>query len=620
MPNLQDHEVPGIVDQLRSLSHEARQQRANRNRDAWRIVNGELDFSKKQDGQSCLVIPDLARGLEQVKARIERELTNSNAWFTIEPFEDVPEELMDAETLHKLVLHRLRHLWSPGYLISGARTVESVIADGIGLGLVEGEITIKVAPITTTRPVIKTVVRRAPSEGSAPSYALPQIEIERRDVTQVLLDIQAIPFEDAFPDPSGANAWFVHETTAKVSDLRANPDYDQAALDRLDGKVANRDQESSKQARDGSDAPVSVARGTVRLREFWGDLIDKDGSVRATNVLCTVADGELLRSPVPNPLLHGAIPIVRGVLRSNPLSQVAPAFIDLAIDPYLAENELYNLMLDAAKASVWGVRQIRPDMLENEAELSGGITSGSSWRLKRDAGAGQFIERVDEPGQINDAAVMLNKLGQSREVALATPDLQLGQLPDREVLATEIISTAEGSGTLFDAITGRLEDQVIEPVVRLSLFALWQYLEDFTDPGIVRLIGPERAELLGSLTAEERFELIAQPAAIRVTGLREMTGRVRELRKLTTGIQLISQNPALAQVFDQEFSMSRMLGFMFRQLGVDVAEIKKRPGEEPELDPTLLNAQAGGGGNPDVEAESQSVNPGNLEGENGQIV
>jgi hypothetical protein len=267
---------------------------------------------------------------------------------------------------------------------------------------------------------------------------------------------------------------------------------------------------------------------------------------------------------------------------------------------------------------VWGVVQVRPDMLENEADIAAGIPPSFRARLKRDAGAGKFMERVNEPASIQDAGVMLSKLGQSREVALATPDLQLGTLPDREVLATEIISTAEGSGTLFDAVTGRLEDQVIEPMIRLALYAFMQFA-DFTDPELARLVGADRAALLAQLSAEERFELIASPATIKVTGLREMSGRVRELRKVTTAIQLVAQNPALAQVFDATFSMSRTLEWMFRQLGVDTGELRKRPGEEPELDPTLLNAQAGGGGNPEAEAEIQSANPGNVAGENGQF-
>lgn len=620
MKQLEDHEVPAIVTHLRTLSHTARAQRADRNRRAWQVVNGELDFSKKTAGQSCLVLPDLARGLEQVSAKIERELTHSNAWFSIEDFDDVPRALVDGPGLQKLTLHHLRHLHTPGYLVSGARTVESVFSDAVKLGIVEGEVTLKCAPVTTTRRVVTAVVDVVPKEGSVPSYALGAKTLEKRDVTTVALDIQAVPYEDAFPDPSGSDSWFIHETTQKISDLKANPDYDQEAIERLVAKTASQEQESAKRARGGLDEPIHQTPGTVRVMEFWGDLIDKDGTLRARNVLCTVAEGELLRAPVDNPLWWGSFPFVRGTLRRNPLGTVHPSFADLAIEAYLAENDLFNMLLDAAKANVWGVKQFRPEMLENEAELADGIPPGFVARLRQSAGAGKFMERVDDQVEASHASMMLNKLGQAREVGLATPDLQLGQLPDREVLATEIISTTEGSATLFDALTGRLEDQVVEPLVRLAVYSLLQFLP-VDDLSIVRTLGPERAALLAELAPEERFDLLAQGAAVRVTGLREMTGRVTELRKVTTALQLLGTNPALAQVFDQRFSMERLLEFTLRALGVDIAALEKGESEGPELDPALLDAQAGGGGNlgSGVEPAPAEV-AGNLTGENGRVL
>jgi hypothetical protein len=620
-----NEDVVEIVNRSRDNAHQMRVRRASENAANWRVVNGDLDFSGKIEGQSTLVLPDLARGLEQAGATLERELTNNTDWFSLDDFDDIPEEVLDPDSMKKLTQFMLRNLHAPGYYIAGARTFEGVIADGLKIGMVEGEIVLKVAPMTSTRKIVRSV-EVAPSADDMPeipveAYNFKQRELKVTEVKTLRLDVRVVPFEDFYPDPSGCNAWVIHESTQKVSSLEQNPDYDKEALQRLRSRVAERDEVSLKMARENQTMPPETI-GTVRVREFWGDLANKEGEVLARNMLCSVAENEVLRKPIENPLAHKSFPFVRGQLRRAPLAEVHPAFIDLAIDPYLAENELFNLLLDHSKQSVHGNYQTRPDMLENEGDIAKGIKTGARFRLKRNAGAGQFMERVDDPKVPQHAEMMLGKLGQRREVALATPDLQLGS-QQREQLATEIITTQEGTGSFFETISNRLEDSVIEPALKLSALTILQYLDDFSDPDIIRLLGPDRALMLKQLDASERFELLSGAVNFKATGLREMVGRVRELRKWITAMNMITNNPTLAQVYDQNYSYKRTLNFIMRSLGVDVSVLEKRPGEAPELDPQLLAAQAGMGGtggsppSPDQAAMEQSMNPGNAQGERG---
>lgn len=626
LPNdILDSDIVSWVNRSYDEAHEARRERLNIIRDSWRVVNGQLDWSQKRDGQSKLVLPDLQRGLEQAGALLERELTTNTDWFAVDGFDEVPEEVLDPVSLKRLTQFQLRNLHKPGYFISGSKTFEGVLGDALKLGMVEGEIVLKVAPVLSTRKIVRTVTvpPPAPAEGELPPddvpiAQLPTRKLDIREVRTLRADISCVPYEDFFPDPSGASAWVIHEYTARVSDLVGV--YPKEIVDQLRGKVAARDEHLVKQSRE-NQTKLPTVLGTVRVREFHGDLIDGDGEVKAKHTLCAVTEGLLLDGK-ESPFWCKVFPFVRGQLRRAPLGEVHPAFVDLAIDPYLGEVEMYNLLLDAAKWSVAGVYQMRPDMVENEHEMAKGIQPGFRARLKRNAGAGKFMERCDDDHVPQHAQLMLSKLGQSREVAMAVPDLNLAA-QGGEKLATEIITTEDGKATFFETTANRLEDSVVEPALKLWFLMQLQYLDDFSDPDIVRLLGAERAAVLRELSPEERFELLSGAVTFKATGLREMTGRIRELRKWITAVNLIMANPALAQVYDQNFSYKRTLTFIMRSLGVDTAVLEKKPGEALELDPMLLAAQAGIGGaggtqqSVDQNALGQRLLPPNAEGERG---
>jgi hypothetical protein len=624
--DITDGDIVSWVDRSHDEAHEARRERSNINAAAWKVVNGQLDWSHKRDGQSKMVLPDLQRGLEQAGALLERELTTNTDWFALDGFDDVPEEVLDPVSGKKLLQFQLRNLHQPGYFISGSKTFEGVLGDALKIGMVEGEIVLKVAPVLSTRKIVRSVPvpPPEPKEGDElqsddiPAAALPQRKLDIREVRTFRLDITCVPYEDFFPDPSGGNAWLIHEYTARVADLVGV--YPKEIVDRLRGKVAARDEHLLKESRENNTKLPQIV-GTVRVREFHGDLIDGDGMVQAKYTLCAVAEGELLDAK-ESPFWGKVFPFVRGQLRRAPLGEVHPAFVDMAIEPYLGEVEMYNLLLDSAKWSVAGVYQTRPDMVENEAEMAKGIQPGFRARLKRNAGAGKFMERCDDDHVPQHAQLMLGKLGQSREIAMAVPDLNLAA-QGGEKLATEVIVTEEGKATFFETTANRLEDTVVEPTLKLGFLMQLQYLDDFSDPDIVRLLGPERAAVLREMDPTERFELLAGAVNFKATGLREMTGRIRELRKWITAVNLIMSNPALAQVYDQAFSYRRTLTFIMRSLGVDTAVLEKKPGEELELNPMLLAAQAGVGGaggtrqSVDANALGQTLLPPNAEGERG---
>src|SRR5262249_24114557 len=158
-----------------------------------------------------------------------------------------------------------------------------------------------------------------------------------------------------------------------LAHLRANPDYDEAIIDELansrgDSAAGLTMPEYEKRRRSDQDDPGDSV--STRIRETWGDVVDyRDGKVLLQNTLCTTTTaGRFPREPVKTPLWHGRRPFVSCPLLRVPLSAVHKAIADHAVPVARAMNELDNLMLDGAISSVWGIRQFKPDLLQNAEE------------------------------------------------------------------------------------------------------------------------------------------------------------------------------------------------------------------------------------------------------------
>jgi hypothetical protein len=220
---------------------------------------------------------------------------------------------------------------------------------------------------------------------------------------------------------------------------------------------------------------------------------------------------------------------------------------------------------------------------------------------------------------------MLNRMARARQTATATNDLQIGNLPPRQTKATELVLAEDSTDSLFENISVRLEEQLIEPTLQLSWMCLWQFFDDFSSPEVVQILGPDRANILQQLTAEERFFLMSNNVKFRVRGLRNLLSKVRDFQKISTVLQTIGTSPLLAVAFNERFDLRRVLEKMLRAINLDPTELEHRPGEDPPIPQHLLLAfatQGAGAGSPPVGApetgDAESGFAGNQPGLAGQ--
>ncbi len=618
-----------IIGQCREKADRARRTRGEQNKANWDLYHGRQDFSYKQKYQSKEFLPDLPIAVEQMAGVIERALTDFADWFDIKPsyggYDDpVQRLLVDPISMVRLLTYVLGRLWQPGNQADTAYGFPTLIADAVKLGLMEAVITLKIYGVDAEEPRFRLErgereVTRDLGNGYELVYRVPMQVVGRVLARTFRVAIETIPWEDFFPDPSGLNLYDIHEVTRGLNELADNDDYDPEVLLELQAQtLKDAEAEFEKRRRSGEDDTGGIDDLLkVRVREFWGDLVDPvTGRTLERNTLITsVGDTALLRPPTPNPFWHGKRPFVKSPLIRVPHSTVHKALIDHAGPMAKVMNEVMNLMLDGGLQATWGTRQVRPDMLENPDEISDGIPQAYTAVLKPNQPAdAKFLERVDSGELPEYTMAVFGRVERSFQMGMATNDIKMAQLPPRQVKATEIVESNAAAGSLFESIVARLEDGLIAPTLELVWGLIWQHMDDFAAPELVEILGPRRALLLLRMSPEERFVRMAQAAKFKVGGLRAILGAAREYQKYMAFGQLLMTNPAFAKAFDLKYSTVKLLSRVMKSIQIDPASLEKDEGAGPELDASLLTGPQGGSqpappGAPGIEGEMAPTNP-----------
>lgn len=600
-----------------------RDTRRQQNAENWDASAGKQDFSWKAEWQSRETTPSLPIALEHVVGTFERALTDSDDWLTAQA-PGVGTPFLDPGVIADISRFYFDRLWKPGNHSETGWGIQAVVGDSVRRALVEPDIILKIYPVVTKRRQYSLERVEATEDGS---YRADELHSSRRlssyDVESIRLAVDVIPYEDYFPDPSPFKRYEIHRTRRQLSDLLANPEYDQDAVRRLLARAQGADRGRSGESVSQADQAIARDPYEVEVFECWGDMIDHEsGEVLHENVFWTWSGDEMIRKATPNPCYDGTRPFVTSELIRTPEGRAPRALADIAVPMWRAMNELVNLLLDQAMRAAWGIGQLRPDIMENPEDVAHGIPQGFTGILKPNVAQGaKFYERVDNGEAPQLSLEELGRLEGYLQEALATPDTKLGQVPERATKATEIIQAMQSAGSLYEAFAARYEDTVLEPLFDKGWRLIVQYAEsdDLIEPELTQILGPTNTMRLYKMTPDERF-VILNSARFKVRGLRGVASRDRLFNKLMTVANLLSSNQQFADSFGQSKSYDKLWDQVLWASGVDPMSLEldediPEEGEEaapegtPEVAAGQLNpALAGstGASQPNVQSTPQA--------------
>jgi len=317
-------------------------------------------------------------------------------------------------------------------------------------------------------------------------------------------------------------------------------------------------------------------RRRVLIRECWGTLLNNEGKIIAENVVCATAnDRFLIRRPDKYPFWNQKDPYVVAPIVRVPWSVWHRALMDAPTDLNQSLNEIYNLLLDAGLQSVWGIKQLRADLLEDPSQVSDGIPPGETLLVSQNALPNQkVLERVDT-GSLSSEGVNIFNLTQSEfNQSALTNDLRLGVLPPRAVKATEVTEASQSLTSVFNGTGKAIEEDFVAPLLEKQNDLCMQMADDMDSDEVKAIIGKERYEQIKDISPKQRFARTVNGSTFKVFGVSQTLSKIKDFRKLTTVMQTIATSDVLSEEFAKEYSFAKFLGEIIRSLDIDEDKIK----------------------------------------------
>ena len=559
----------------------------SRNRD---VYMGDQDWSHKQDGQSTEFLPKTSMATEQFSAFVKRALVQFGDWFSVTASQG---PLNNDQIVNLLQCFFKR-------LPNGPRTttLPVIIADVVKAAMMDSLLIAKVHGQQVAE-------RRFRVEPGIPLMDIPP-ELSPQEFSPWRLRIDGIRAEDYYPDPTGRGLYEIHRSECDLHEVLAEAQaedsiYDLKAVEALVDTARKEEEERPERQRGQRETDHPGFRKRVVKDEYWGTILDEDGRVLHRNVVWTVAnETHVIRKPEPNPFWHGESPFVVAPLLRVPDSVWHKALIDDAASLNVALNEMFNLMVDGGMASVWGIKQIHQDWLEDPDQVSGGIPQGTTLALNDNAPPGaKVLETVTEGRVPPDAIQMLRLLDVEFQSSMFVNDIKLGHLPPKQVRATEIVEASASQSVTLDSLSADIEQEFLSPLIRKSWLTILQNADNLSSEDIVAAIGMRGALLIARMSPAERFAMWAGQCEFRVSGLSSTLARVRDFQKLGALLQMVGANPLLLQAFFQKYSGTKVLEYAMRLLNFDPTNMEKDENEQANADNDLRQlgqfAQLAGG-------------------------
>ncbi len=372
--------------------------------------------------------------------------------------------------------------------------------------------------------------------------------------------------------------------------------YDDKAIARLNAGTDEFKDEKDRNANNDLKLPAK-RRKQIVLDECWGTVLDEDGNVMEDidgkpmeNVVFTVAnDLEVIRGPIKNPKWHNEDPLVCGYALRGPGSTFPRAPMDPTSDLAISQSELFNLMMDGGLASVFGTRQVHPDMLADRRQIADGLPAQATLVLKDDVPTGaKVVEQLttgQAPSEIlpfyNILDSLISEMGLLNEQAI-------GGMAPRKPLATELVQAGSAIAKVLEKVAKNIVQTMIEPLALKCWAEILQNVDEFPEEDLVRIVSVDAKDqdrarknvrALNALTKRERYDKGIKGFKFEGISSLDSIRKLRDLQKYQAFMQAVLSTPDMQAEFKKLYSIPRLDGEIAEALGIDVEKIKLTPDE-----------------------------------------
>lgn len=576
-----------IIDYVLACRRESDSGRTNRmelNRDNYAMYQLEYNFSHKAKGQSKEVLSKTRNSTEQIKSFFQQALADLGDWWSLQARDgtDGSTMLVTPDEMKKLVDYMLK---KSSYFSHVGFSCQSGLLGSLAISKVHG----------CMIPKPKYITRK---EGKGRSYKKSVVMIEDKSWE---LRFNNLRQDDYYPDPHGAKLYEVEDCFVDLHELKKysvgdDAIYDSAAVNALKPWGSTDLKEERKAQETGQNPPSPGVRSRVKVTEFWGTIVDIEGNVTHENVVVTIAnDMTIIRKPTDNPLWHQKSPYIAAALIEVANSVWGIALMDAGTKHSKALTEMFNLILDSAMKAVWGVNQIRVDVLDDPKQITDGVPWGTNLKVNAALPVGGKVMEPVITGEIQQEVItVFNLITQETLTSMMTNDMRMGAQSFRQVKATEVAAAENSITSVFQGMAKNFEEKKIQPELEVATYTVAQNWDIIDKSIFTSLFGEKRGLVLSQLEPQEVFVSVANGMKFEVFGISLTLRRQADFRKWTTLLQVVSGSEVLVEAFLQKYSFEKFLGEVMTALDINKSKISADAAPMPPGMPGGAPAAPGG--------------------------
>jgi hypothetical protein len=597
----QDRKLVKIVQAYRQESEGSpyRKSRMLLDKQNWEAFMNRQDFSDKVPGMSAEFLPETANMIEQFAAFMKKGLIQFGDWFEIDLGKNSP---ISNESARELMMFYLNDMPRNG---QDTIAFTEVFSDAIKVALMQAKM------------VFKTHGHKVKKK----FFVANGDKLEAKEIAPWRLSIELVKNSAYWRDEKGRGLYKIHRVNRDWHEVEAMAEsgaYDKAAVAKLKGMDYP---DTNPDDWDADEIPTVSGRKNVVIDEVHGTLIDFDGKVIKRDCICAIANEKVvIRRPTDNPAWHGETPFDEINLIRVPYEFDQKALYDQVVPLNYALNEMFNLILDGGLAEVWGVKQLRVNKLADPTQVEGGISQGMTLAVTDELAAGdKVLENVTTGAVPGDALAVFNILSRSTRSAGLTNDIATGNLPSRQVKATEVVEASASQSVMMDAFVSNVEVQ-IGRVLKKAWLTILQNADDLLATTVNEAMTPGELFKFQRMSPAQRFATMGSKASIKVTGLSATIMRTREFQRIMAMLQVATTNPVLAREALKRFSPGKVITRLMKLLNLNPKDYEPSEEELAMIEKNVaMLAQQGGQqasarptGEPGVGAEiNQEMRPSN---------
>lgn len=566
-------------------AEEAKKNRMDLNRDNYAGYQLEHDFSHKKKGQSREVMSKTRNATESSKSFFQQALADLGDWYRTSARDGTEGASMPIrpEEMQKMMNYMLDRA---DYFSHVGASTQSGLLGSLAIS--------KIGGLLVAKPKYKTK-----AEGRGRSYKKHVVVVDDKTWE---LRLENIRQEDWYPDPTGSGLFNIQEYFVDLHVVKAltkgdDAIYDKAAVDTLKAWGDADLQEQKKADEEGSNTAHGGMRPRVKLTEFWGTVVcETTGDILAENVVITVANHDtIIRKPTPNPLWYQQDPYVAAALIEFMNSVWGIAMMDAGTKHNHSLTELFNLMMDSAMKAVWGVSQLRTDVLNDPKQVTDGIPMGTTLLINSALPVGGKAMETVITGEIpSEVMGMFNIVTQETLTSMKTNDFRMGAQSARAVKATEVVAAENSINSEFQGIAKNFEEKKIQPELERICWTTCQNWDLIDKEVFISLYGRERGEQLAALEPQEVFVATVNGMKFEVFGISLTLRKQADFRKWTTLLQTIGASEVLIEAFLQKYSFEKLLGEIMTSIDLNKTKIEQDQVAVPEAPAAPAMEQPGG--------------------------